>query len=437
MSCCHFVFRLFSQEEALEQVASEGRCTDVSLGMFIPPDIPYPKHPPLDNPSSKAMAIANQMMAELEIDQSSQHESSPPQSSPSDSTLPCSPQSQSPGSVISPDPISKPPQTLPNTMVGYPNSPADFSHMSSPSPGASQFGMIEPSCLASSWETSPACDVYFMKQPSFQVNVANGVVDRFVLETMHHTLEMSGPSIRELPDDEIRAVGFSDLQPGMFEAQQMRSSASMPPSNHMSPCQHAQSMGTDFPTINNRRNVPATSCLRQPVVSDINKSHTQVAYTERVNALQGQPDHEPQAKPTMAVKPNVRYGLFNAVSVDGWDCSYPHLVGPIQAQTVVAPMQQIEGHQPSVEQLLFSEDVLDDLHEVISEDMMASGPTQMVSVSLVIQWCTNSLVDLTECHGRTQIDKLVIIMTVSLVLHHHTTDPQTDSHSVSAVDINS
>lgn len=123
----------------------------------------------------------------VEKDQSSQHESSPPQSSPSDSSLLYSPQIQSPASALSPEPISKAPQTQPNTMVGYPqHSSLFFPHDLSLS-GCLKVGMNEPSLFASSFETPPASDVHFMKQASFQVNVANGFDDIFVLETMNHT----------------------------------------------------------------------------------------------------------------------------------------------------------------------------------------------------------------------------------------------------------
>ena len=118
---------IFSQEEALEEVSAQGRSTDMSLDVFHPPDISYPKHPPLDNLSFQAMALANKMMADLENNSviSSGDESFPQDSQMSTYSL------DSPASATSSQSLKKPPHTPSSREGTHTSNPAVLSPPSS------------------------------------------------------------------------------------------------------------------------------------------------------------------------------------------------------------------------------------------------------------------------------------------------------------------
>jgi PAS domain S-box-containing protein len=203
---------VINQDEALEQVASEGRCTDMSPGLYIPPDVPYPKHPPLDNPSVRAKQAAIEMLSKPEGSASSASDASdtvteivtdtepsvtdtePP--TPSSDVSPYTHYIQNPPSVSSQfGPIIKPPTISP--IADYVSEPDQCVPASIADPVTPD--MIDGVRLPLH---SRAPDVHHQGQSSMPTDVDLGYLGDYEMPSINPT---SGSTVQKCPDQGVKS----------------------------------------------------------------------------------------------------------------------------------------------------------------------------------------------------------------------------------------
>ncbi|XP_062499144.1 circadian locomoter output cycles protein kaput-like [Corticium candelabrum] len=364
---------VINQEEALEEVSAQGRSTDMSLGVFIPPDIPYPKHPPLDNPSFQAMTLAN-----LESNSVS---SSSNESFPQDSQMPTY-SLDSPASATSSQSLKKPPHTPSSGEGTHPSSPAVLSHPSS-SPSLYQPGKIQPSPTIPSYEPSP--EFHHSNETPLASDASNSQIrllpsipcEEPLMTTNHH-----------------RACTHEDIYPSQ-SLQQHNSCLSTEGLQHsISPSQYYGM--TDYVTYPSAQtgtyggsNIQSLYVEPQRPVAVEQQNELHASYVSAAHAM----------KPTMAVNPNVRANCSHPTN--GIDIVKPSNYGShdyhlSQCGGVVPPVSapvscsQTGGlhHANGLSSppgpfypTYPNEDLLKDLEDYIAAEMFTSGSAQMDPVT--------------------------------------------------------